>query len=438
MSKETRQPHAPRAARLEKWGGVQHVAAAKGRPRLVLLLIVALCSIQLPWTATAQEPALQRSRAEEFDRLRRAKVATLEPEKVSAAERHFRWYENRPIYNKITQKGFSGLALEIGGLPSGSGFAGGLNYHRGRESRRAHLEAKGLLSTKLFKRGVVEITVPGPQHDPPVSLAFNAEYQDYTDRRFFGLGPESDVHRQTFYRDENRRFGVGLTHESRWLGLSAGAMILNGSTRSGQSDPSTDEVFDSGGVPGIGAHSEWIVPGGQVEFRLLDNGYPPLGTTLGFSLHHFADQRGNDFGFTRWTADIAGHIPLGVRSRRLSLHARTSYSLPDAGSEVPFQLMETLGGARSIRGMLEYRFRDVRHVLLNAEYRWEIWTFTDWVFFVDMGKVFPDGEKLSLSNLETGYGTGLRIHAPNNWAVIAQYARTKETYAIHLGSGPRF
>jgi outer membrane protein assembly factor BamA len=393
---------------------------------------------QTPATDPADEPQALTTRADYLNQLRLAKSVMLEPEKVSGPEKHIRWYERRPIYDKVTGKGFSGLALKIGGLPSGSGFAGGLNYHRGRQSGRAHLEATALISTKQFKRGQIELMVPGPENDPPVSVNINAEYQDYTDRRFFGLGPNSDVHRQTFYRDENRRLGVSLNHESHWFQASAGAMILNGTTRAGLTDPSTDTVFGPDRVPGVGARAEWIAPAGHVELRLLDYGYPPLGVTMGFGLQHYADQRGNNLSFSRWTGEIAGYIPLGVRSRRLALHARTSHSLPDAESEVPFQLMETIGGARSIRGFLEYRFRDTRNLLLSAEYRWEIWTFADWVFFADAGKVFSEGSDLNFSDLETSYGTGLRIHAPNDFVVVAQFAKSKETYAIHLGSGPRF
>jgi hypothetical protein len=404
----------------------------------VLPLAASVGRAQSPEADPAGGQAPPVTRADHFTQLRLHKSMMLEPEKVSAPEKSIRWYENRPVYRKLTGKGYNGVALKIGGLPSGSGFATGLNYHRGRESGRAHLEATALISTKMFKRGQIELAIPGPEEDPPLQLNINAEYQDYTDRRFYGLGPNSNVHRETFFGDENRRLGASVDHDSKWVAFSAGATVLNGTNRAGRSDPSTDTVFGTDRVPGVGVHSEWIVPAGEIQLRLLDRGYPPLGATLGFGLQHYADQRGTDLSFSRWTAEVIGYVPLGPRSRRLALRARTSQSLPDAGSEVPYQLMETIGGARSVRGFLEYRFRDVRNLVMSAEYRWEIWTFADWVFFADAGKVFSDPNDLSLSNLETSYGTGLRVHAPGDFDVVAQFAKSKETYAIHLGSGPRF
>ena len=40
---------------------------------------------------------------------------------------------------------------------------------------------------------------------------------------------------------------------------------------------------------------------------------------------------------------------------------------------MPFYLMPTLGGNDTLRGFREYRFRGPHAILLQAEYRWEIW-----------------------------------------------------------------
>ena len=53
--------------------------------------------------------------------------------------------------------------------------------------------------------------------------------------------------------------------------------------------------------------------------------------------------------------------------------------------------METIGGARTMRGFSEFRFRDTRNLLMNLEYRWEIWTYADMALFADGGKVFKTG-----------------------------------------------
>ena len=100
--------------------------------------------------------------------------------------------------------------------------------------------------------------------------------------------------------------------------------------------------------------------------------------------------------------------------------------------------METLGGANSIRGFKEYRFPDTRNLLLNAEYRWEVWSYVDFAFFYDAGKVFSKAADLDLRNLKSGYGFGIRAHSPTGMVVRFDFSRSNEGFILHIGSGPSF
>ena len=100
--------------------------------------------------------------------------------------------------------------------------------------------------------------------------------------------------------------------------------------------------------------------------------------------------------------------------------------------------METLGGANSICGFREYRFRDSRNLLLNVEYRWEVWTYADFVFFYDAGKVFSDANDLDLSNLKSGYWFGIRGRSPDGVVLRFDFARSNEGFILHIGGGPAF
>ena len=57
------------------------------------------------------------------------------------------------------------------------------------------------------------------------------------------------------------------------------------------------------------------------------------------------------------------------------------------GQQVPFYLMPTLGGNDSLRGFRDYRFRGPHALLLQGEYRFEIWSGLDGALFYDAGKV---------------------------------------------------
>ena len=120
------------------------------------------------------------------------------------------------------------------------------------------------------------------------------------------------------------------------------------------------------------------------------------------------------------------------------MRVRTSHSLGEHGGTVPFYLMETLGGAGSIRGFREYRFRDSRNILLNVEYRWEVWTYADLAVFYDGGKVFSDASDLNFSDLESGYGFGIRGHGPGGSVMRFDFAWSREGFIWHIGSGPSF
>ena len=93
----------------------------------------------------------------------------------------------------------------------------------------------------------------------------------------------------------------------------------------------------------------------------------------------------------------------------LALHALVSTSDADAGREVPFYLQRTLGGPDDLRGFRRFRFRDRHMLLLQAEYRWEIFTAVDGAIFYDAGKVASRLEDLTCSDLESDYGIGFRF-----------------------------
>jgi len=85
----------------------------------------------------------------------------------------------------------------------------------------------------------------------------------------------------------------------------------------------------------------------------------------------------------------------------------------DAGAEIPFYLQRTLGGPDDLRGFRYLRFRDRHALLLQAEYRWEIFTAMDGAIFYDAGKVASRVEDLTFRDLETDYGIGFRFGTRN-------------------------
>lgn len=106
---------------------------------------------------------------------------------------------------------------------------------------------------------------------------------------------------------------------------------------------------------------------------------------------------------------------------------------------VPTYLLPTLGGVRSIRGFDSFRFRDVNALLLNAEYRWQVWLRLDLALFVDAGQVFEDFEELSAGEMAYGYGLGFRFMGAEERALARfDIARSREGYALIVTIGSIF
>ena len=403
-------------------------------------LLVALLLYAVP--AVAQEvQAEPQTRAEILERERDEKRGRLEPYVISNAESRVRFFETWRLPRRLFTKGFGGFRPVIGGMPSGSGLVGGGGYLAGYNSDLLQFTANARYSTRgyqLYDAGF--LIFPRSNSLLPVEGYVRSSLSDFTSLRFFGLGPGSSRADRTTFRLEEWSFETGL---SAWAGRFAefGATVqwLTSETDSGLSEVSLDDRFDPATTPGFGTENDFLVYGGRVTVHLRDEVViPPVGVSLAVSAERYNHRDADTFDFTRVVGDIQAHIPLGHRNRILALHARTSHAVGENGGTVPFHLMETVGGANSIRGFREYRFRDTRNLFLNVEYRWEVWNYVDFAFFYDAGKVFSDADDLDLNNLNSSYGFGIRGHSPEGMVLRFDFSRSNEGFILHIGGGPSF
>jgi outer membrane translocation and assembly module TamA len=72
--------------------------------------------------------------------------------------------------------------------------------------------------------------------------------------------------------------------------------------------------------------------------------------------------------------------------------------------------MPTLGGHDTLRGVRNNRIPGPHPQVLQAEYRFEIWSGLDAAIFYDAGKVALRREDLSFKHLEKDYGFGFRFN----------------------------
>ena len=243
-----------------------------------------------------------------------------------------------------------------------------------------------------------------------------------------------------FFGQENAIFGGGLTTEiTRFVDVGAEVNRMTVKVGPGGRDPSIETIFDSSQAPLFSQETDFNIYGVFVKFNLLEQyNFPPAGLDVSVGAWRYEDTDLGRGSFTRIVGDVRAQIPLGFHSRRIALRARTSNSFADGGEVVPIYMMETIGGATTLRGYDEYRFRDARNLTLTAEYRWEAWTYLDFALFYDAGKVFSDEDDFDFKDLHTAYGFGMRVHAPGEVFFNIDLARSTEGLRLHIGGGPSF
>lgn len=137
-------------------------------------------------------------------------------------------------------------------------------------------------------------------------------------------------------------------------------------------------------------------------------------------------------------AEASRFIPILHENWVLALRGRVAATNTSDGNGVPFYLLPSLGGRRSLRGYDDYRFADRNSLLLNAEYRWRVFGALDGALFYDAGNVAPRFGDLDLSHLKTSYGLGFRFHSNDSTFFGIDVGRSTEGTRLLLTLGEVF
>jgi outer membrane protein assembly factor BamA len=199
-----------------------------------------------------------------------------------------------------------------------------------------------------------------------------------------------------------------------WLSLAGRVDWLTPRVDGGADDRPIQDVFDDASAPGLARHTDFLryEVSADVNYR-QPLGNPRRGGQYVFTYSHFDDRDLGAYSFSRVDVDLQQYVPVFTERRVLALRLMTSASDAATQNQVPFYLQRTLGGPDDLRGFRRFRFRDENLLLLQAEYRWEIFTAVDGALFYDAGKVASRVEDIDLSDLESDYGIGFRFGTTN-------------------------
>ncbi|HXG89534.1 MAG TPA: BamA/TamA family outer membrane protein [Vicinamibacterales bacterium] len=310
-----------------------------------------------------------------------------------------------------------GIHPKLGSLTTGSGFAVGVGFRdRDLFRRRGMLEMWIAASAKKYWAAELRATFPDLAGGRMMADAV-ATIREYPREDFFGLGPQSQrANHSTFsLRSEEVAARLGL-RIAPILTVGGGLGLLNPQTSGGKdaSVPSLEQLFAPVATPGFRADTQFIRSSGFVDIDYREPRNARRGGWYRAELTRFADHNGEAWNFTRSDIDLRQYIGFFADRRVIALRANmASLYAPDDGSRVPFYLMPSLGGNDSLRGFRNYRFRGPHALLLQGEYRWELWSGLDAALFYDAGKVALRRRDLNLRDLETDYGFGFRFNTAN-------------------------
>lgn len=364
--------------------------------------------------APAQEPA---TRAEAIENEREAKAATLAPDEVSPAERRLRAFKDGKYLERFAA-GYNGLRVKVGNMVTGGGFAIGPEYFR-EDLLRGQLTARASaqISTRAYQKYEAQAILPHLANRK-VSLEGFASYRNYSSLQYYGTGPDRPKDLRTNYRLEDTSVDGILAVEpvkGVKFGGSLGYLWTNVGPGKDQRFSSAEQIFTPAQSPGIDRQTNFLRNGFFAQYDYRDNplGMAKTGGNYVVQYSWFHDEKLERFGFRRLDMELQQFLPILNKTRVIALRAKTTLTDTDRNEQIPFYLQPILGGSDDLRGYRFFRFSDRNMMVMNAEYRWEIFSGLDGALFVDAGKVFPRRGMLNFSELKTSGGVGLRFNARN-------------------------
>jgi hypothetical protein len=365
-------------------------------------------------TASAGSAQEAESRAEELQRKREQKNLRLEPYKPGGTERLLLWLENKRSWERLLNPA-EGFYPKVGTITPGGGVGLGAGFRKpGLVDPGSAFSAVVMASMKAYWLARTELVFPDLA-DGHLSAAMVAEAYDYPNEAYYGPGPGASRDTESTYGLRNTRGGAQMALR---LGESAsvggGLDYLMPSVDRGRKGVTVHDRFGTEQVPGLDRQPNFARYSLFAEVNTREpRGNPRVGGLYSVRYERFQDVDVDAYNFRRVDAEIQQYLSLFNQRRVLALRGLLSVSTPGEGQRVPFYLQRTLGGPNDLRGFLRNRFRDNCLLVLQAEYRWEVFTAMDAALFADWGKVAARRQDLDLDDLEHDYGVGVRFGTNN-------------------------
>lgn len=435
-------------------------AGANGKSALPasIAFFVLLSSTILPTFTLAQEAPLTRQ--EEWRQQREAKSGSLKQYEPGSLEAGTLYVQKERLLQKLAE-GWKGFHQKLGGLSTGSGFAGGIRYAPKIADGRFEFQTSGAISPRIYQFYDLKLGAP-KLLGGKLFTEFYSRYRSYPQEDFFGLGPNSRRENRTDFALEDSSFDVAVGWNwTRWLttGVKAGYLRTNIGRGTDRRFSDTEDVFpatpsvecrdnlpavpsctDKGpGLPELLSQPNFYHTDAFLRIDYRDEPLNPhSGGKYQLVYSYYDDQKLGRHSFRRLDAEVQQHFPFLRKKRVISFRALASLSDTQPGQSIPFYMMQEVGGADSLRGYREFRFRDRNLLVMNLEYLWEAFSGLDMAIFGDAGKVASRRSDINLKNLESDIGVGFRFNSIKSVFLRIDIGFSQEGTRVFFKFGPAF
>jgi len=265
--------------------------------------------------------------------------------------------------------------------------------------------------------------------DDHVVFTVHGEYDSRPESRFFGIGngdeisapamqldPFGDVAVESFYADRLARADV--IADARVAGpfhVLAATALADRKRSESTREPTIEMVFSP--ESRVVFDDRYRSAYGELELRYDTRGpssewQPAMVTSKGSLAAVYAGPALLDSGSDYWRYGIDAQHFMMIGSGPRVLSARLEMeSISARATEVPFTELPSLGGRTWLRGYPTDRFRDRVAAVGSLEYQWDLSRVLYASLFVDVGRVYPALDELTLDDMRVGYGIALEGHS---------------------------
>lgn len=405
-------PHDPRGpfATFAYWPRYRMRVAA-------LLAVVAIFQVD-PARAVAQE-----TRSEAIRQAQAEKKQTVTPPQPNRAE---------VVISRLGDLGYiegnpRGVYPLVDSIYPGGGIALGLGARKPFGDDGA-INVMGGYSISQFWRVQGDVSLPRFAQDR-AQVTLTAGYLDAPDVKFYGIGNDTRKSAKSFFGYTPWGGGGRLDFNvSKQFSVGGGVHYLDIETSDGNTGPSVEERFSAVDTPGLELGSfSYINTSARAAFDWRrPMGYAGSGGMYRVQFDDYSERDHDQYSFRVFEAEAVQLIPIMRANWVIALRGLATTTDIDDTEAVPYFMLPSLGGGKTLRGYPDFRFRDRHRLLMNAELRWTPARFLDMAVFYDTGKVASRREDLDFDDLKESYGIGIRLVAPRGYAFRVELAHSRE------------